>query len=373
MGKSAVGNSVPILVIDDDRLLADYAKTILEECGFIVNLAGNGEEGVKAAVQRHPGLILLDVSMPTIDGFEVLSRIRQDLRTRTIPVVMMTSRNQMRDVQRATQAGASGYIVKPVSAEPLINRLLKILRLPGKYEKNAPAKEVATSPRAAVPDDGLPERLPPFDIAAALLRASHNRQLLRKLIAGFGENFVDVAAELRRLLEAGSIDEVMQVAHRLKGVAGTLEAADLHTAANDLELACHQKWVGDLPALLAIVEAKLRPALAAARTLGLASTSSATVVPAVLLDTKAASVLAEDLGRLLESKNLAARRLFSSFQSVLAGHGYDRDLLVMSAAIDALNFPAARQELETICDRMLVSSLKITHTGPAQSTEDIST
>ena len=372
MGKSAVGNSVPILVIDDDRLLADYAKTILEECGFIVSLAGNGEEGVKAAIHRHPGLILLDVSMPTIDGFEVLGRIRQDLRTRAIPVVMMTSRNQVQDVRRATQAGANGYIVKPVTAEPLINRLLKILRLPGKYEGNGAAKEVATAPRAPVPDDGLPESLPPFDIAAALLRANHNRQLLRRLIAGFSENFVDVAAELRRLLEASSIDEVMLLAHRLKGVAGTLEAAELHAAANDLERACHQKWVGDLPTLLSIVEAKLRPALAAARSLDLVSTPRAPVAPVTPLDIKVASVLAEDITRLLESKSLAVRRLFPSFQSMLAGHGYDRELLVMSTAIDALNFPAARQELETICDRMLISSLKITHTGPAQSTEDIS-
>ena len=108
--------------------MASYVKDILEDEGLTVNISNDGEGGIEAALQRRPDCILLDVSMPKLNGFQVLERLKTDLRTKIIPVVMLTSHNQVEDVQKAVSSGAKGYIVKPINAELLIQRIQAVVK-----------------------------------------------------------------------------------------------------------------------------------------------------------------------------------------------------------------------------------------------------
>jgi CheY-like chemotaxis protein len=101
-----------ILLAEDDRLLTKVASAALRRHGFDVIAAVNGEDALEKAGLESPDLILLDVIMPKLDGFEVLARLKQNPTTAKIPVIMLSNLGQPRDVDEALQAGAAAYCIK---------------------------------------------------------------------------------------------------------------------------------------------------------------------------------------------------------------------------------------------------------------------
>lgn len=101
-----------ILVVDDDAPLLEMYKERLQIAGYDVETASNGEDGIEKAKQIKPDLVLLDIMMPRVNGFDALQKMRQDPATAKTPVLMLTALVQESTKQRAQQAGAQGYIVK---------------------------------------------------------------------------------------------------------------------------------------------------------------------------------------------------------------------------------------------------------------------
>jgi CheY-like chemotaxis protein len=108
-------NSMPklhILLIEDDGFLASIYAQKLELEGYDVSLATNGEDGLRLAQKDIPALILLDLVMPRLDGFQVLEKLKQDATTKDIPVLILTNLGQKEDVERCLALGAVGYVIK---------------------------------------------------------------------------------------------------------------------------------------------------------------------------------------------------------------------------------------------------------------------
>lgn len=101
-----------ILLVEDDDALANVYKTRLEVEGFDVRHVGNGEDALSNAVEYRPDLIVLDVMMPKIDGFDVLDILRQTPETTGMRVIMLTALSQAKDKERAEKLGADDYLVK---------------------------------------------------------------------------------------------------------------------------------------------------------------------------------------------------------------------------------------------------------------------
>lgn len=101
-----------ILVIDDDITLLEMYKERLELANFQVEIATNGEEGLKKVQESKPDLILLDVMMPRVNGFDVIESLKKDQSTASIPVIMLTALVQETSKLRAQESGAVGYIIK---------------------------------------------------------------------------------------------------------------------------------------------------------------------------------------------------------------------------------------------------------------------
>jgi DNA-binding response OmpR family regulator len=119
-----------VLIVDDDSFLSGIYATKLEIEGFGVVTARDGEEGVKAALKELPDLILLDVLMPKLDGFEALRQLKQQESTKNIPVIMLTNLGQKEDIEKGLQDGAVDYLIKahfvPAEAVDKIKKVLKI-------------------------------------------------------------------------------------------------------------------------------------------------------------------------------------------------------------------------------------------------------
>lgn len=119
---------VRILLAEDDRILRRAGEVTLRRQGYTVVVAVDGEDALAKAREHKPDLILLDVIMPKIGGFEVLARLQSDAETRHIPVIMLSNLGQESDVQHAVARGARDYLVKSnVAPDQLAARIAAAL------------------------------------------------------------------------------------------------------------------------------------------------------------------------------------------------------------------------------------------------------
>jgi len=117
-----------ILLVEDDGFLASIYSQKLELEGYDVNFATNGEDGLRLAQKDHPDLILLDLLMPKMDGFEVLEKLKASETTSTIPVLVLTNVGSREDVERCIRLGAVGYVIKAHSLpHETVKRVREIL------------------------------------------------------------------------------------------------------------------------------------------------------------------------------------------------------------------------------------------------------
>ncbi len=117
-----------ILVVDDDLNLLQMVKLMLQRVEHEVQTANSGEKGITLAAQWQPDLIVLDLMMPDVSGYEVLSKLRADPLTAKIPIIVLTARSQPMDKQTALQAGANAFLSKPVTAKELTDRVDAVLK-----------------------------------------------------------------------------------------------------------------------------------------------------------------------------------------------------------------------------------------------------
>jgi DNA-binding response OmpR family regulator len=116
-----------VLIADDDRDILSLVRAVLERSGHEVVSAGAGAEALASVAERRPDLAVLDITMPRVDGLEVLRRLRADPATSDLPVILLSAQAQEADVSRGFAAGASAYVKKPFSPRELVARVGELL------------------------------------------------------------------------------------------------------------------------------------------------------------------------------------------------------------------------------------------------------
>lgn len=109
-----------ILIVDDEPDFVEVTKMRLEANGYKVLTAANGFDGLEVARSEKPHLILLDVMMPEMDGFQVLKKLRADPQIGTTPVVMLTAKGETRSIFKAKDLGSTDYLIKPCDPDDLL-------------------------------------------------------------------------------------------------------------------------------------------------------------------------------------------------------------------------------------------------------------
>lgn len=129
MNAPQIGSSGPtVLVVDDEEDLLSLLQYNLEQDGYEVVLARDGVEAVEKTREHEPDLIILDVMMPKMNGIEVCERLRKDAHFRTIPIMMLTARNEEEDKVEGLDVGADIYLGKPVSVSVVVSQTNALLR-----------------------------------------------------------------------------------------------------------------------------------------------------------------------------------------------------------------------------------------------------
>jgi CheY-like chemotaxis protein len=116
-----------ILLVDDAATILLVERMILRKLPYDLLTACNGLEALAVAEGSRPDLILMDVKMPKMDGFEALRKLRQSKGTREVPVIMVTTRSEMENVQAAYESGCTDYITKPISEVELLEKVRNYL------------------------------------------------------------------------------------------------------------------------------------------------------------------------------------------------------------------------------------------------------
>jgi DNA-binding response OmpR family regulator len=224
-----------VLVVDDDAAIREALERALRVEGFAIESAGGGRAALAAVARRPPAAIVLDVTMPDLNGRAVCARLRADgLRT---PILILSARDEVADRVAGLQAGADDYLVKPFAVEELVARLQALLRRAGEERADGPdpsaqieVGDLTIDPAARTATRGgrdLELTRREFDLLETLARNAEivmSRERLLELVWGYDwetdGNVVDVfVSYLRRKLEAEGEPRVLQT---VRGVGFTL-------------------------------------------------------------------------------------------------------------------------------------------------------
>jgi two-component system cell cycle response regulator DivK len=116
-----------VLIVEDHPGMRDLLHRIVERMGYVPVSASNGEEGVEKAIAERPSLILLDMMMPIMDGWEVARRLRANAETKEIPILATTALSRRDDLNACLEAGCNAYIVKPFGVRDLQRKIRELL------------------------------------------------------------------------------------------------------------------------------------------------------------------------------------------------------------------------------------------------------
>jgi len=229
-----------VLLVEDNEINQQVGQGILERVGVAVTLASDGETALALLAVQPFDVVLMDIQMPGMDGFEATRRMRENEALRALPVIAMTAHALASDRERTHAAGMCDHVTKPIDPLTLYRALARHVRSiePGGEESSPVLGEAAAeAPAADFLAARLVERLPDVDVGDALDRLGGDAELYRDLLRHFSVQYADCPAQLRQAVQAGDLVGARFLTHSLRGVAANLGARAVIPAATALERA----------------------------------------------------------------------------------------------------------------------------------------
>ena len=244
-----------ILLVEDNELNQQLATELLRQRNFVVDVAPNGQEALNVLRRQSYDLVLMDVQMPVMDGYEATHFLRRLPQFKDLPIIAMTANALHTDRKQALEVGMNDHIPKPIKLQLLLSKLLQWIP-PKKSETTVP-----TNQSLELPPKELPANVPGLAIATALNRLNQNTSLYLRLLDVFQRNQFNTVEKMQELLAEPNLVEAARLAHTLKGIAGSLGAKGLETASRTAEAQLREGNV--VPDSLATLEKELKQVLKA--------------------------------------------------------------------------------------------------------------
>ncbi|MEI7895219.1 MAG: response regulator [Myxococcales bacterium] len=222
-----------VLLAEDNEINQQIAVELLASAGVHVTVANHGREALEIldTIDPLPHLVLMDVQMPEMDGFEATQAIRANPRFAELPVVAMTAHAMVEERQRCLSAGMVDHVSKPIDPEALFATLRRFYwRTAASRLSRMPSTTADTPPES----EGI-AKIDGVDVVAGLRRVAGNRTLYKKLLLQLAEHHANAPVEIRNALEKSEGALAERLAHTVKGVAGNVGALEVQKVAGDLE------------------------------------------------------------------------------------------------------------------------------------------
>jgi len=243
------GRGAHVLLVEDNTINQLVAQDLLTQAGMQVTIADNGRQALELAGKNVFDLILMDIQMPEMDGFEVTRAIRGNPSLAQPPIIAMTAHAMSGDREKCLIAGMDDHVAKPIEPKVLFETLKKWMPV-------LDQEPVKPTPRLEEATDGstiLPSHLDGIDIENGLRRTGGNRRLYVDLLKLFVTDHGHDGRVITQALADNDIKLVQRTAHTLKGVAGGIGALALYTSAQHVETALQEGRSDGLKTLIEIL------------------------------------------------------------------------------------------------------------------------
>ena len=221
--ESVFSDSRPLLlVVEDNKEFREFLREQLSEWYQIID-APDGEEGEKLAVRQNPDLIISDIMMPNVDGIELCQRIKTNLQTSHIPVILLTARASDESKAMGYEAGADSYISKPFSIDVLLTRVRKLIELQKRRQETF-HKEIVVSP-SSITITSLDEQLVQKALECVERNMDNTEYSVEELSADLAMNRATLYRKLQGITGQTPKDFIRSI--RLKRAAQLLRDTDL--------------------------------------------------------------------------------------------------------------------------------------------------
>ena len=233
-----------ILLVEDNLTNQEVACGILRRLGWKADVASDGRQAVQALTAEHYDLVLMDVQMPEMDGYEATRLIRDPnsaVLDHKIPIVATTAYAMTGDTEKCLAAGMSDYISKPIDPKVLAKVVEKWLARSVHYDRLEAPKESEADSKAPPPKPPAGSMV--FNRVAFLERMMGDEEFAREVAAGFVSDLPALTNAMREEVAHGDLDSIWKQAHKMKGSAANVGGEALRDAAREIEQAGK---VGDL-------------------------------------------------------------------------------------------------------------------------------
>ncbi|TIH16545.1 sensor histidine kinase [Marinifilum sp. JC120] len=223
-----------MLLVEDNPINQQVAEQILEPTGIEIVSAPNGAEAVKMVQESGYDIVLMDIQMPEMDGYEATEIIRNALSMKDLPIIAMTAHAMRGDKEKCLASGMDDYIPKPIDKEQMFSTIRTHL----KQQKRLAQPAALEAPQTPPNTDSDDIRCHEIDISDVLERIGGDMGILVSILRNFRDYNTEFSTDVQKLLQADQLKEAGDKAHTLKGSAANISAGQLAMAALDLEKAC---------------------------------------------------------------------------------------------------------------------------------------
>ena len=248
-----------VLLVEDNEINQQVSKELLEMSGVVVEVVENGQEAVQRVAETEFELVLMDIQMPVMDGYQATREIRKTPLGADLPIVAMTANVMVQDLARCWEAGMDAHIGKPIDPNKLFRVLSQWIKpRERRVVRRTPSENGKRQPRQA---GALIPAVSGINTEFGLSRVGGNMTLFRSLLRKFAQNHADQVADLQKAIDEGEIHNARRMLHTLKGVSGTLGALKLQALARSVEanLVLTTAFVEELALVMASIETLLGP------------------------------------------------------------------------------------------------------------------
>jgi CheY-like chemotaxis protein len=337
-----------ILLAEDNELNQQVAREFLAKGGLNVVIANNGQEALDAVQQQVFDVVLMDLHMPVMDGFEASRRIHALPGLEKLPIIAMTAAAMSQDRAASTAAGMIAHVAKPVDPQELADTLVRWVqpRPTDLADLSQDEPNATTDPTEVL---ALEQTLPGFSVRQALARMGQDVLLYHKLLHTFAANRATTAEQILEFLRLGDDKQLYQVAHGLKGEAGNLGIDAVRDAANALACAVRS---GPSPAMATLAQSLAEQCRLAVEVL--AQLSDSAPVHQVVVGTTHGLQLDQVLPRLqqlaalLEVKSFGARAVVHEVAALVEGTSVADAFAEIDQSVTALAYAAALSKLHEL-------------------------
>lgn len=337
-----------VLLVEDNEINQRVAQEILENAGLVVEVADNGRAAIRAVARSTFDVVLMDVQMPEMDGYESTRSIRALERFNNLPIIAMTAHAMKGDREKCLEAGMNDYLTKPIDPARLFEVLAKWVQA---EERNLVSEGKPKQKAPAPMTHDMPESLPGIDLASGLRRVANNKNLYISLLSDFIESYTNIADRIRGALADNDRAGAKALAHTVRGVAGNISATDLFKISDKIETSIVQEM--PVEALLGEFEDLFKIAAESVASLiekeeQLAPEEEDDDVDIEDVDFEKVSDLLLELALMLENHDLEADTKMPTLEKMMRGTPFGSDLERIKKSVGKLDFETALAEVNEI-------------------------